>query len=113
MSEQAVFDALKYHIEVDMRGTRWYRNSMGQLHRDYGPAVEYSNGDELWYHNDQLHRENGPAIVCTNGHKEWWQNGQRHRTDGAAVELSDGDKWWFINGVRLTEAEFNQAIKSL
>lgn len=65
MSEQEVFDTLKYHIEVDMRGTRWYYNNVNQL----------------------------------------------HRTDGPAIECADGTKRWYINGVRLTEAEFNQAVK--
>ena len=113
MSEQEVFDALKYRIEVDEHGNRLYCDNAGEWHRENGPAIEWSNGTKSWYQNGQKHRTDGPAIVCTNGHKEWWQNDQRHRTDGAAVELSDGDKWWFINGVQLTEAEFNQAIKSL
>ena len=90
MPEQAVFDELRYHIEVNTYGTRWYRNAMGQLHRDDGPAVEWSNGTKSWY-----------------------QNGLRHRTDGPAIEYSDVGKAWFINGVELTEDEFNQAVKLL
>ena len=47
MSEQAVFDALKYHIEVDMRGTRWYRNSMGQQLKE---QMGLSSGTRIaWY----------------------------------------------------------------
>ena len=88
MSEQEVFDALKYRIEVDARGTRWYYNSAGQLHRDDGPAIEYPDGS-----------------------KSWCQNGQLHRTDGPAVEYASGDKVWYINGKMLTESEFNQAVK--
>ena len=88
MTEQAVFDELRYHIEVDTCGIRWYRNAMGQLHRDGGPAVEWHDGTKSWY-----------------------QNGLRHRTDGPAVEYSDGDKVWYINGEEVTEAEFNQRVK--
>ena len=40
MSEQVVFNALKYRIEADEDGTRCYYNNAGQLHRDDGPAVE-------------------------------------------------------------------------
>ena len=87
MSEQAVFDALKYRIEVDCHGSRFYYNSADQLHRENGPAVEYAGGT-----------------------KEWCQNSQRHRIDGPAIEFASGHKHWYINGVRLTEAEFNQAI---
>ena len=89
MSEQEVFDTLRYRIEVDSSGTRWYYNSAGQLHRDEGPAIEYPNGAKYWY-----------------------QNGLRHRTDGPAIEWYDGDKWWFIDGVHLTAADFKLAVKN-
>lgn len=88
LSEQDVFDTLKYRIEVDRYGTRWYRNAMGQLHRDDGSAVESADGGKFWY-----------------------QNGLRHRTDGPAVEYVDGSKEWWINSQRMTEDEFNQAVK--
>ena len=88
MSEQAVFNALKYRIEVDDDGSRRYYNTNGELHRTDGPAVEWSNGVKFWYHNDRLHRTDGPAVEWANGHNEWW-----------------------INGVILTEAEFNQRVK--
>ena len=90
MNEQAVFDALKYRVEVDMRGTRWYYNSDNQFHREGGPAIEWHDGTKSWY-----------------------QNGKRHRIDGAAIEYSDGDKAWYINGEELTQAEFNQVVKTL
>ena len=90
ISEQAVFDTLKYRIEVDMCGTRRYYNSA-----------------------DQLHRENGPAVEGADGGKFWYQNGQLHRTDGPAVAYANGVKRWYINGEELTEADFNQRVKLL
>ena len=87
MSEQAVFDALKYRIVVNEYGTRMYYNSANKLHRDDGPAVEISDGDKFWY-----------------------QNGLRHRTDGPAIATPSGYKAWYINGEPLTEAEFNQVM---
>ena len=87
ISEQAVFDALKYRIVVNEYGTMYY-NGAGQLHRDDGPAVEWANGSKMWY-----------------------QNGIRHRTDGPAIEWADGRKEWWINGTQMTEDEFNQAVK--
>ena len=90
MSEQAVFDALKYRIEVDEDGSRRYYNTNGELHRTDGHAVEWSNGVKFWY-----------------------QNGQRHRTDGPAIEYPTGHKRWFINGVEIYEAEFNQRVKNV
>ena len=90
MSEQDVFDQLKYRIEVSEYGTRIYYNSAGQLHRENGPAVERANGT-----------------------KEWAQNGQRHRIDGPAIEWASGRKNWYINDVEMTEAEFNQLVAKM
>ena len=113
LTEQAVFDALRYQIRVDHQGTRKYYNKAGQLHRTNGPAVEYSNGDRVWYQNGFLHRIDGPAIEWGNGIKIWYQNGLLHRTDGPAVERNDGTKDWYINGEELTEDEFNQVVKDV
>ena len=88
MSEQVVFDALKYRIEVDKWGARCYYNTNGQLHRENGPAIEYADGSKSWYKNDQYHRTDGPAIDWTRGRKAW-----------------------YINGEELSEAEFNQRVK--
>ena len=111
MNEQAVFDTLKYRIEVDMFGTRRYYNSDNQLHRENGPAVEYVNGHVEWWQNGQHHRIDGPAIEWCGGTKIWYQYDIRHRTDGPAIEWASGFKEWYINGVGLTEAEFNQRVK--
>lgn len=111
ISEHAVFDTLKYRIVVNKYGTREYYNSANKLHRDDGPAVEWSNGDKYWYQNGLLHRTDGAAIVSPGGYKTWYHNGQRHRTDGAAIEYPTGRKRWFINGVEMSEPEFNQEVK--
>ena len=63
MSEQVVFDSLKYRIETDASGTRRYYNSAGQLHRLEGPAVVYASGAMCWYQNDRLHHIDGPAVA--------------------------------------------------
>ena len=109
--EQAVFDALKYRIEVDARGTRRYYNKDDQLHRTGGPAIVYAGGTKYWMQNGILHRTDGPAIEIANGHREWWQNGRRHRTDGPAIEYADGRRRWCVNDKKMTEAEFNQDVK--
>ena len=111
MSEQDVFDQLKYRIEAAKDGTRRYYNRSGQLHRTDGPAVKWANGTKVWYQNGQLHRTDGPAVERSDGSKEWWQNGLLHRIDGPAIEHADGLEWWYINDVCLSEAEFNQRVK--
>ena len=111
MSEQEVFDRLKYRVEVCRDGTRRYYNTAEQLHRENCPAVERANGEKWWYKDGLLHRTDGPAVEYADGSKLWYQNGQLHRTDGPAVEWADGDEFWYINGRMMTEYEFNQAVK--
>ena len=110
MSEQAVFEALKYHIEVDCHGNRFYYNNARQLHRTDGPAIECPDNSKYWYQNGHLHRMDGPAIEYDDGTKEWWQNGRRHRTNGPAVERFDGYREWWCNGVELAEYQVELTI---
>jgi hypothetical protein len=59
-------------------GTRkWWLN--GELHRQDGPAVEWSDGSREWYLNGELHRQDGPAIELPNGTCAWWLNGKRFK----------------------------------
>jgi len=63
------------------------------------PKVKVSaDGSKRWYLNGKLHREDGPAIEWTDGTKHWLLNGKYHREDGPAVEWANGDKEWFLNG---------------
>ncbi len=79
----------------------WYIN--GKLHREDGPAAEWSDGTKEWWFNGKLHREDGPAAEWSDGTKEWWFNGRRHREDGPAIEQPDGTKTWWLNGKRHRE----------
>ena len=114
MNEQAVFDALRYRVEVDARGTRWYYNSANRLHRESGPAIEHTNGSKFWYwyQNGLRHRTDGPAIELADGTKFWYQNGKLHREDGPAMVYPNGVWSWYITGVRYTEHNFRLALES-
>ena len=39
---------------VDKNGAIFYLNDKGQLHREDGPACEYSNGYKVWYLNGKF-----------------------------------------------------------
>jgi hypothetical protein len=76
--------------------------------------IEYTvkvntNGTKFWYLNDDLHREDGPAIEWSNGDKAWYLNDELHREDGPALEYSDGDKYWWLDGKELTEQQHKAA----
>jgi hypothetical protein len=77
ISDQDLFDELKYDITIK-NGNKLYRNHNGEIHRDDGPAVIYSDGMKMWYRNDELHREDGPAIICYNGRKLWYLDGEEY-----------------------------------
>ena len=102
---------MKYYVNVTkLNNTYWYKDTdMKVLHREDGPAVEYSDGTKEWWVNGKPHRTDGPAVEFHDGHKEWWLNGSPHREDGPAVEGSKGYNAWYINGKQLTKAEFNAA----
>ena len=51
-----------------------------------------------WYKNYYLHREGGPALEWTNGDKSWYQHGKLHREDGPAIEYINGYNAWFFKG---------------
>ena len=98
MSTEQVESETNYvYCKVYECGDKVYYNAEGHHHREDGPAVEYSNGDKLWYINDKFHREDGPAIDHTDGDKYWYLNGNLHREDGPALEYSNGNKYWYIN----------------
>ena len=76
------------------RNKYWYKE--GKLHREDGPAVEYSDGGKEWYIEGKHHREDGPAIICGNGSKYWYIEGEQHRLDGPAIEYADEARYWYI-----------------
>jgi hypothetical protein len=65
-------------------------------------------GNKSWWFNGKLHREDGPAIEYSSGSKQWYRNGKKHRIDGPACEYCNGDKFWYLNGKLLSEQKFNQ-----
>jgi len=102
---------IEYTVKVFPDAKRWYLDEL--LHREDGPAIEYTNGDKYWWLNGKLHRENGPAVEWSNGNKEWYLNNKRHREDGPAVERSDGDKYWFLNGEEVTKEEVMDPVEEM
>jgi hypothetical protein len=69
--------------------------------------TENSNGTKRWRLPDSsLHREDGPAIEFSNGKKSWRVNGRRHRTDGPALEYPDGNAQWWLHDRHYTFDEW-------
>jgi hypothetical protein len=63
-------------IKRELPGRTEWTNKQGQLHREDGPTVEWTNGRKEWWWDGFVHREDGPAIVWADGSKQWWVNYQ-------------------------------------
>ena len=82
-----------------------------QVHREDGPAIEWSNGYREWRIKNALHREGGPAIEYEiTGLKEWWINGKRHRVDGPAIILPNVKIEWWLNNKQYTREDWFEAL---
>ena len=87
-------------------------NDNGIIFKLYVEAVEEqpqmhvdANGTKMWRLHGKLHREDGPAVEWSNGSKAWYMHGERHREDGAAVESLNGYKAWWLHGKRYDDAQ--------
>lgn len=80
----------------------WYVNDI--LHREDGPAVEFTNGTKYWYIDGKIHRKGGPAIEWECGSCCWFIDGKFHREDGPAIEYSNGDTCWYISGEEISRS---------
>jgi len=89
----------KSFFEMDIFGTKRWKDKNGQPHRLDGPATERADGDKYWFQCGKLHRLDGPAIEGADGRKLWYQNGKLHRLGGPAVIYDSGcHKEWYKNG---------------
>jgi hypothetical protein len=71
----------------------------------------YKDGTSKYYWNGRLHREDGPAIEWSHGTKEWYLHGKCHREDGPAIEWTNGDKYWYLQGKQYSEQEYWRRVK--
>jgi len=69
-----------------------------EVPNNFTGIVKDTNGDKFWYLDGNVHREGGPAIEWSNGNKSWYFNGRKHRIDGPALEYHNGYKAYYING---------------
>jgi hypothetical protein len=97
--------------KLEFSGAEWLSNEAPiALHREDGPAAEFTDGLKEWWLNGKLHRVDGPAIEADK-FKKWYVNGKLHRVDGPAQEYSNGDRRWWIDDQRLYKKDFDQTIQ--
>lgn len=88
-------DFIKEYIDKD--GDLVRKNSKGEYHSLYSPAIEFSDGDKRWLQNDKFHRLDGPAVDDTDGYKEWWYE----------------DEWYGSSNNGYTQEQFIKDFKIL
>ncbi len=106
-------DIMKNGLIIDAGGNKLYFKD-NLLHRENGPAIEYSHGSKEWYIYGKLHREDGPAIEWFDGAKYWFKNDLLHREDGPAIEYPSGSKYWYLDNKEInckTNEDFLKMIK--
>ena len=87
---------IKYEVEVDSNGTKyWYLN--GKLHREDGPAVEWSDGSKYWCLNGKKITEAEHKLKTMTKHQQ--------QTD--IVEYTDE----YFKGVQSAQDEMEQKIE--
>lgn len=66
---------LFFHSKKDEGGLIiYYFNEERQLDNPHGPSIIQKNGRKEWYRKGVLHREDGPAIEYSDGNGEYWIN---------------------------------------
>lgn len=106
----------EYKVVVSSIVTAWYKPGTETLHREDGPAQEFSDGRKIWYQNGLVHRDDGAALIYVNGGKEWYIHGKRHRVDGPAVDTFSASghvQRWFIQGDEYTEEQFKKHMEKV
>jgi hypothetical protein len=78
-------------------GTITYKNEYGSYHREDGPAVIHTTGEEIWYNNGKLHRIDGPAYIWADKDEDWYKHGAIHRIGGPALNRKDCAYWYKFN----------------
>lgn len=105
-----------YEVKVYDYKTIWYKD--GLIHREEGPAIEWSNGDKEWYQHGVPYRKNGPTVERANGNLYWHdKNGELHREDGPAIKIKNQKTGkftyrYYIHGVEFTRGQFKMVINS-
>jgi hypothetical protein len=86
---------------VSINNFKMYKEYIIKIH-DYGTKEYFLNG--------KLHREDGPAVEYSSGTKCWYLDGECHRHDGPAIEWADGVQSWYLNGKEYSLEEYLKKI---
>lgn len=94
----------------DTEVKKYYDDNL-KLHRDFGPAIQNSNGDFSHYRHGLLHRDFGPAFQ-EGKIKRWYNDGLLHNYFGPAEVTPEGSKY-FIRGKEYSKEAWEANRKSI
>jgi len=74
--------------------------------------IEFQRDDNyrLYYKGHLVHRDDGPACEWSDGSKTWYIDGKKHREDGCALEYTNGRREYFIDGIEYSKKEYLKII---
>jgi GNAT superfamily N-acetyltransferase len=95
-----LLDLINKPTENDEDGNKYWKNKEGELHRENDkPAIEYKDGQKVWYKNGIIHRENNkPAIEWADGGKAWYINGMFIKRNYDKNGIIHNDKFFDWDG---------------
>ena len=73
---------MKTHIEFK----RYIKNNPSQEKK----ITILTSGDKLWFLNGKLHREDGPAIEWSDGLKQWYLKGELYSEEFLFLKALEG-----------------------
>lgn len=101
--ENAMHDELEQEIDRDKHGNVVYTLD-GAYHREDGPAIETSDGGQIWMMNNDVHRLDGPAIVISDNLNRFFADELLgffhgiHEIDAHEMNLDEAKKIYVVGG---------------
>jgi hypothetical protein len=93
-------------VGTDNERIEW-RKPNQEIHREFGPAVVFKNGEKKWYQNGKLHRLGQPAHIKPDGSSFWFIEGSLHRDNGPAVENPNKTEYW-LDGFEISQDDLER-----
>lgn len=86
------------HIRLNLHSNTKQWVNKNCIHNQYGPAIEWPDGEFRWVLNGRLHRVNGPAAKRRTK-ESYYLNGKLHRLNGPAIVKDHKFFQYFIDGI--------------
>lgn len=70
-----------YEVRVSKEGSKFWRNENKQVHNEYGPAIEWFDGDKWYYLNGKMYTR-----------EEWKKEVNKNKSKAKELTVSEVSK---------------------